>query len=431
MITSLRLVNFKNFADETLRMGPFTVIVGANASGKSNIRDAFRFLHGIGQGFTIDEIIGGKHDGWPGIRGAPSEFAPKGSISSYGKSSFSLHVELDSTKGKTFYSIKVGPNPDGSFGLCVLEEELRTESANIYKTMTTFDNRYCVRVGEGGEEHLSFNRLQPVLTQFVLERQEDWCQCIDDIGIRAALKGIQFQELTTDQMLEPSISDSYRYLPSLTEQVRKSYLRATERLGDLGEELPFVLREICASPERKRVLTDWLRELTPMDVQDIRFPLDVKGWIHLQILDANDSVVLAESASEGTLRFLGLLAVLLSPKPARLYFVEEIENGFHPSRLSLLVALIEQQTARRGIQVVTTTHSPDFLAVINEETFENTSVLYRGEYSLHAAIHRVADLPNARKLRESQGLGRLHASGWMENMLAFEEADNADQVNER
>ena len=52
MITSLRLVNFKNFADETLRMGPFTVIVGANASGKSNIRDAFRFLHGIGQGFT-------------------------------------------------------------------------------------------------------------------------------------------------------------------------------------------------------------------------------------------------------------------------------------------------------------------------------------------------------------------------------------------
>ena len=43
MITSIRLVNFKNFTDETLRVGPFTVIVGANASGKSNIRDAFRF----------------------------------------------------------------------------------------------------------------------------------------------------------------------------------------------------------------------------------------------------------------------------------------------------------------------------------------------------------------------------------------------------
>ena len=50
MITSIRLVNFKNFADETLRVGPFTIIVGANASGKSNIRDAFRFLHGIWSG---------------------------------------------------------------------------------------------------------------------------------------------------------------------------------------------------------------------------------------------------------------------------------------------------------------------------------------------------------------------------------------------
>ena len=74
MITSLRLGNFKNFADETLRVGPFTVIVGANASGKSNIRDAFRFLHGIGRGYTLAEIIGGNtalaaRSEWAGIRG--------------------------------------------------------------------------------------------------------------------------------------------------------------------------------------------------------------------------------------------------------------------------------------------------------------------------------------------------------------------------
>ena len=65
MITSLRLVDFKNFADETLKLGPFTIIVGANASGKSNIRDAFRFLHGIGRGYTLAEIIlGGKYVCW-------------------------------------------------------------------------------------------------------------------------------------------------------------------------------------------------------------------------------------------------------------------------------------------------------------------------------------------------------------------------------
>ena len=73
MITSIRLVNFKNFIDETLRLGPFTMIVGTNASGKSNIRDAFRFLHGIGRGYTLTEIIGGKWE-WQPIRGAVHEF---------------------------------------------------------------------------------------------------------------------------------------------------------------------------------------------------------------------------------------------------------------------------------------------------------------------------------------------------------------------
>ena len=46
MIASLRLENFKNFADETLHLDPFSVIVGANTSGKSNTRDALRLLHG-------------------------------------------------------------------------------------------------------------------------------------------------------------------------------------------------------------------------------------------------------------------------------------------------------------------------------------------------------------------------------------------------
>ena len=76
MITSLRLFDFKNFTNETLRLGPFTVIIGSNASGKSNIRDAFRFLHGVGRGYTLAEIIGGKYGvggqiEWVQIRAPP------------------------------------------------------------------------------------------------------------------------------------------------------------------------------------------------------------------------------------------------------------------------------------------------------------------------------------------------------------------------
>lgn len=56
MITSLKLINFKNFANEKLRLDPFTVIVGANASGKGNIRDVFRIFHGIDRRYTLAEM---------------------------------------------------------------------------------------------------------------------------------------------------------------------------------------------------------------------------------------------------------------------------------------------------------------------------------------------------------------------------------------
>ena len=61
MITKLRLERFKNFQAAELALGPLTLLVGANASGKSNLRDAFRFLQGIGRGYTLAEILGEKY----------------------------------------------------------------------------------------------------------------------------------------------------------------------------------------------------------------------------------------------------------------------------------------------------------------------------------------------------------------------------------
>ena len=92
MIESLHLKRFKNFQDATLTLGPLTILIGANASGKSNIRDAFLFLHGIGRGYSLADIFGESYVGgervWSGIRGGVREAAY------YGSSSFELAVEL-------------------------------------------------------------------------------------------------------------------------------------------------------------------------------------------------------------------------------------------------------------------------------------------------------------------------------------------------
>ena len=193
-------------------------------------------------------------------------------------------------------------------------------------------------------------------------------------------------------------------------------------LGDGGENLPTVLREICADPQRRKKLIDWVRALTPMDVADFQFPVDpVTGLVQFVVLEKGGRTCSAYSVSDGTLRFLSMLAALLADDPTRFYFFEEIDNGLHPARQWLLLELIEKQTAGGAMQVVTTTHSPGLLTSVNDSTFKNTSVVCRPEDATGAIIRPVADLPDAGQLRASQGLGRLLMGGWMEDMIAFTE----------
>ncbi len=417
MITSIRLVNFKNFADETLRVGPFTVIVGANASGKSNIRDAFRFLHGIGRGYSLAEIIGGKYGAdWKPIRGAANE------IVRFGQAAFSIEVRMRLEDTDTCYLIEVsndkeGPNEfrftnEGLTGPSFIvksnpdrDDSVQTQSdafpllLNMFLAIKEEDPKIQIKFGPALEKMGEFISM----TRSFKKHLEPYIQQIIDI-----FANMRFLELSPDQMREPAF-------PGATV------------LGDSGENLPVVLEDICSDPKRKEILADWLSELTPMDVADFEFPRDPSGRVHLTLCETNGRKVSAYSASDGTLRFLAMLAVLLGTKSAGLYFFEEIDNGIHPVRLNLLMDLIERQTAKHGIQVLTTTHAPTLLTVMNDNTFENTSVICRLEDTSDAIIRPVAKLPNVRELRQDQGLGRLHESGWMENALFFtEDYDEAE-----
>ena len=430
MITSLRLVDFKNFVDESLRMGPFTVIAGANASGKSNIRDALRFLHGVGRGYTLAEILDRKYGPgdelqWDGIRGAPNE------VARLGQDGFEVHVRAKAeglpafreaarcTRGPVSYRIRSKRSPERFH---VVQESLKVEERYVSpKYHVLYDSHpadpdpvqrqedethLLLRMGKSGEQRKYGHRIatrpnQPALTQ-----------------ISEHKKVLRLHKERADAVAN-SFSNM-RFLDPLPSRMRLPSSPGQTTLGDRGDHLATVLKDVCEDQERREALVEWVRELTPMDVTDFKFISDpLTSRIQLAFREANGRTVSAYSASDGTLRFLAILAALLSRTPAQFYFFEEIDNGIHPSRLRLLVDLIERQTAKGKTQVVTTTHSPELLAMISDRTFENTSVICRVPGAEEAVIRRVSDLPAAKKLRESQGLGRLHASGWLEDAVFF------------
>jgi predicted ATPase len=387
MITRLHLQNFKSFQDATLEPGPFSLLVGANASGKSNLRDAFRFLHGIGRGYTLTEIIGEKRiEGekvWGGIRGGLRGLAFQGTETFVVEVSFSqptnqpAQAPLDT---QIRYRIEVAPGDNG-MAPSIVAEQLWVEHEAIF-------------THQGGRQPL----LPACLT--TMDTSHPHYAIIERFLHTNGLSAMRFLDPEPEAMRQPSF-------PGHTS------------LSDRGENLSSVLHTITSDPQQKETFVEWLHEFTPIDASDVAFSSDQAGRLLLTLVEGSGQRTTAYSASDGTLRFLAILAALLSPQPSRFHFFEELEAGLHPTRLSLLLNLIEQQVRQNDMQVVATTHSPQLLLLVDATTLEHISLTYRLEDHPDTRIRKLLDLPNIRTLIETQDLGRLHDSGWLEDAAAF------------
>lgn len=416
MITSLRLERFKNFRDATLWMGPLTLLVGTNASGKSNLREALRFLHGIARGYTLAEIFGEKWaEGgilqWRGIRGGTGEATFDGAPT------FALEVgfELDSEQGTYRIEVDVGENGKPPR---VVAEKLVVASDSVFdshprddplETMKPDPDHLPVRLMKGGPgrygRRLNCLNLRPAISQVA-----------ENTSVRPA-SAREKARLALQPLL------SMRFLDLDPDALRRPSVPGQTMLGDKGENLSSVLQAICAKPGRKSALLSWIAELTPMDATDFKFPPDQTGRILVSLVEKNGRPISAYSASDGTLRFLAMIAALLGPDASRFYFFEELDNGIHPARLHLLLGLIERETERGAVQMVTTTHSPELLALLKGKSLENASLIYRLPHANEGQIIRILKIPGAAEIIGKQNLATLHATGWLEDAVYLSSED--------
>ena len=87
-----------------------------------------------------------------------------------------------------------------------------------------------------------------------------------------------------------------------------------------------------------------------------------------------DEPILAQFASDGTLKLLSYLTLFHDPQPPQLIGIEEPENYLHPRLLTGLVGACLE--ALMGSQFIITTHSPHF---VNELSADEVWVLYRNK----------------------------------------------------
>jgi len=180
-----------------------------------------------------------------------------------------------------------------------------------------------------------------------------------------------------------------------------------ERLSKTGDNLANVIQYLKEQhPDRLEQIFEVLHRRIPR-LEKVLSDLMPDGRLLLRIKDAPFAEpVLARFASDGTLKMLAYLVVLLDPKPPPFIGIEEPENFLHPR---LLPELAEECRAATGrSQLLVTTHSPFFLNGLRPD---EVRVLYRDERGYTRAV-RAADVRGIPEfIDEGASLGHLWSEG--------------------
>lgn len=412
MLERIVIENFKSLKKVDLRLGAMNLFIGTNASGKSNFFDALRVLQGIGNGFTISEILDGKPKGptsevWEAIRGGSAKacFAADGFFDpNASEVRITVWGHLPD-KGSAAWEFMVAFSPEAGK---VTRERLKVHG-DIYDsdpasrsalTDPVLKVRYY-KGGKGNPPHLAFEPNRPVLTQLARRNGEAG---VKRAHAEAAVAVARL--LANVQRLDPA------------PQVLRGYSQAHQigRMGERGENFAALIRAIAKDPEAHDAYLSWLKQLRPTEVDDVGTLAGAVGEPMFMLVEGGRTYP-APVLSDGTLRFAAITAAFFQPDMPGVMMIEEIENGIHANRVRLLVELLRSQAALGGTQIMATTHSPIVLAWLQPAEYTTTFFCKRDEETGESMICPLPQVPHCMAVVQKQPISDLFAEGWLESVL--------------
>ncbi len=144
----------------------------------------------------------------------------------------------------------------------------------------------------------------------------------------------------------------------------------TDHLLEDARNLGLILNRYRLEPSTKRSLIEAMRQVFEGIVD---FSVKIEGGtVQIFLEEERGWSTPAARLSDGTVRWLSLLAVLLDPKPPRLVCIEEPELGLHPDLIPTLARLLKEASAR--MQIIVTTHSEVLVDALSDSPRTSSSV---------------------------------------------------------
>ena len=386
-LKSIQLTNFLSYQDSgEIELQPLNVIIGPNGSGKSNLIEAVRVL---------PAAVWARDDQKSIILGI-DDFLWKGQGAEKETPVASLNVVL--------------ANPDGAKPLryvlsftesqqrfLLVDERIESEKPEgtqaqpyIFYQRQGQTGRAVLNTKAGKKRELKQETINPnrsILTQF--KDPEHYPE-------------LTYLASNFDSMQFYCEWGFGRYTPPRL--VQKADLYNAHLLPN-ASNLGLVLNHLWSMPTVKKEILTALKQLYD-GIDDVHVStVGNTVQVFLQESSMNKSIP-ATRLSDGTLRYLCLLAILCHPDPPPLICIEEPELGLHPDMMPTLVRLLREAATRT--QLIVTTHS-DVLVDALHDTPEAVLVAEKGENG-NTTLTRL----NAQQLKpwlEKYRLGELWMRG--------------------
>lgn len=339
LIHELKIAGLLSFGPEgvTVPLRNLNVLIGANGSGKSNFLEVLALLKAAPQNlYEPVNQAGGIHEWlWKGPDQATEATIEAVVIDESGEKNL-RHVLVIGEHGERFE---------------VMDE--RIESTSTTTAQDPSDIFY------------NYQRGNPLLID--VDSNKNTLQRDDIIPGRSILAQVKeprrYPELAylSKRYSDIRLFRNWSFGPTTSIRYSHSLDWSNDFPSDGGDNLALVYSAL--STHSKNEVRTALNDLYA-DIVDISTPFGF-GQVQLVVEERGGRRISAARLSDGTLRYLWLLVILLHPTPPPLIAIEEPELGLHPDVLPNLVKLMRQASERT--QLVVTTHSEIIVDALSDE----------------------------------------------------------------
>ncbi len=389
-MTKLHIEGFRSLRDVTWLPGALNVVIGPNGSGKSNLLAFLELIAVSAQGQLGKHVqSSGGMDAlvWDGVATAIRcglDIAP-GAINN-----FPARYDLELLRLGGSSSFRIGTE---EFSGAVDGDAPLPHVGGKFLQRSGRQAKFAVKAGQF-----------ETLPEDVLADEESLLAMLWPVG-NATIKTLR------SELVSISIYRNINTSPDAP--IRHAAItRMEQRVAPDGQNLISVLHTLYTSDRNfKNDINAAMTAAFGDDFDELVFPPAADQRIQLRVrwrsLKREQS---AADLSDGTLRFLYLLAILASPSPTPVIAIDEPETGLHPSMLPV-IAEFAMDAATRS-QVILTTHSPQMLDAFGATRPTTTVAQWQnGETTLRT----IKDADLAYWLKE-YSLGALFKSGELEQM---------------